>query len=122
MFLILASITVLTGQMATLNYGGSEWLVKSDAATKRWYASERIAELATEYWGMRGGGVNAAQPVRSQPGYNVVFIFNTDAPSLFTPEILESIRQVSKSDPETASTMVSVWRTSIPTYRWRTSS
>eukprot|EP00892_Ulva_mutabilis_P009237 jgi/Ulvmu1/6686/UM030_0017.1 len=102
-FLILAIITVLTGQMATLNYGGSEWLVKSDPATKRWYASERIAELASEYWGAAGGGASSpAQPVRSQPGYNIVFIYNTEEPNLFTPEILESIRQVENillSDP-----------------------
>lgn len=89
-------VTVLTGQMTTLNYGGSEWLVKSDPATKRWYASERIAELASEYWGTVGSGASSpAQPVRSQPGYNVVFIYNTKEPNLFTPQILESIRQVS---------------------------
>lgn len=101
-FLILAVTCFLTGQMETLNYGGSEWLVKSDAATKRWYASERVAELASSFWSsddfasssFSGIAASTVQPVRSQPGYSVVFMYNTEEPNLFTPEILESIQQV----------------------------
>lgn len=104
-FLTLAFICILTGQMDTLSYGGSEWLVKSDAATKRWYASERIAELASTFWtsdsmvASGGGAGSVAQAVRSKPAYSVVFMYNTDVPNLFTPDILESIRQVRQTRP-----------------------
>jgi hypothetical protein len=90
----LTAVTVLTGQLETVNYGGLEWLVKADPATREWFAATTVAQAATQYWGVAGQEQNSSQLVRSKPDYIISFVYQSDSESLFVPSVLESMRQV----------------------------
>jgi hypothetical protein len=97
--IVLVAACYMTGALETTSYAGSEWLVKTDVATRKWYASEKLAQEGSEFWtGSDVGGNGLVQKERSQPGYVVSFIYKSgNGSNIFTPDTLEGIRKVDHS-------------------------
>ena len=97
----LTVITFTTGLLATTVEDGSEWLVKGDQATRKWYAVQQTTDAAQAFWQAATADdadvstAAQAEPERSQQGYTVTFVYeDMDSGNIFTAANLEGMRQV----------------------------